>query len=118
MVGKPAMKIKRRLPHTAFFLSNLKSSVAVMTTGSKYPIADDRAAKNINKKNMVPKRLPIGSLSNRLDMVMKSKDGPASGSSPRANIAGNITVPAIRAAMVSKTTIIRPSDGILLSFFR
>ena len=118
MVGKPAMKIKRRLPHTAFFLSNLKSSVAVMTIGSRYPIADDRAAKNTSKKNMVPNKLPRGSLSNKLDMVMKRSDGPASGSSPRANIAGNITVPAIRAARVSKATIISPSDGMLLSFLR
>lgn len=100
------MKISAKLTHTAFFLFILNTSVPVVTIGSKYPNAEERAAKNTNKKNIPPNRFPAGRCENKFDIVTNNKLEPASGLSPSANIAGNITIPAIRAANVSNPTII------------
>ena len=69
---------------------------------SNTAITVDIAAKNIKRKNSVPKiRLP-GILLNTLGSVIKSSSGPLPGSIPKEKQAGKMMSPADSATKVSK----------------
>lgn len=56
----------------------------------------DRAAKDRKMKNSIPQNRPPGIWTNRLGMVRKIREGPASGWMPKAKQAGMMMNPAIR----------------------
>ena len=84
-------------------------SIHIATISSNTAIIVDKAANDINKKNIKPHILPPVILLNTLGRVINNNEGPLSGFTPYAKQAGIIINPAIKATNVSRITMLTAS---------
>ena len=97
----------------AFFLDHFKVSMAKDTGTSRRAMALVTAAKNTRIKNRQAKMPPPAMAANTFGRVPKMSPGPWPGSSPKANTAGKMAIPARTAMMVSSPA----TDTQLLGIF-
>lgn len=90
----------------ALFLVILYSSVKKVIEISLMEIVDVMDAKKSSIKNAADQKYPPGICWKMLGRISKTSFGPAAGSNPKENTAGNIIIPAIIATKVSKMAII------------
>ncbi len=95
--------------HTALGRDTPKRSMAKEIIFSKTAITVESAAKDKNRKNRVPQILPPAIWLKIWGRVMKIREGPASGSTPKAKQAGIMISPAINATKVSKIPMLMAS---------
>ncbi len=86
-------------------------SVTVPVSTSWTAAEDVIAASSNRKKKAPPKSWPAGICANRFVIVRNKRPGPAFGSRPNANSAGNIISPASSATPVSQATTITVLPG-------
>ena len=96
---------------TAFFRLMWKSSAEHMIMFSKTAMTVEKLAKVMKRKNKEPQKRPPAMCINTLGSVMKIRDGPASGCTPKEKHAGKIIRPEVIATMVSRMQIPADSPG-------
>lgn len=100
-----------RLTSTAFFRLQPHISMAKEMIFSNTAMTVDRAAKERNTKNRAPHSWPRGISLKMLGRVMKIKDAPWSGDTPKAEQAGKMIRPATKATKVSRMPMRRASPS-------
>ena len=83
---------------------------------SKTAITVDSAAKDRNRKNAPPHSRPRAMWLKILGRVTKTSAGPSPVETPKAEQAGKIINPAVKATQVSSTPMRRASPASLCSF--
>lgn len=112
--GSERVEIRKKFIAEDFFLLKPVSSIVQQIIFSNTANIVERAAKDINRKKMLPHNLPIGIFANILGSVMKIRLGPEVWSTLYVKQAGNIIRPAEMATNVSRTTTLADSPRSVL----
>ena len=101
-----------------FFLLQSHSSTDIVIMFSNTAITVERAANDMKMKKNIPHKRLEAIWWKTLGRVMKSSDGPESGSMPYAKQAGIMISPATTATAVSRTITFTDSPTRVRSFFK
>ena len=92
-----------RFPTTAFVLEQFVKSITNAIRFSNTAMIVEHAAKNIQRKKIVPQILPALIALKMFGSVIKIRLGPSPGSTPYAKHDGKMIRPAIKATKVSRS---------------
>ena len=109
--GIDSRKMATRFTATAFFRLQPHMSMAKEMMFSNTAMTVDRAAKDRNTKNRAPHSRPRGISLKMLGRVMKIRDAPWLGATPKAEQAGKMIRPATKATKVSRMPMRRASPA-------
>ena len=114
--GRESTMIAIRFPTTAFVLEQFVKSITNAIRFSNTAMIVEHAAKNMQRKKIVPQILPALIALKMFGSVIKIRLGPLSGWTLNAKQAGKIINPAINATNVSRTVTQTASPVRVLSF--
>ena len=109
--GRLSTKMRPPLTRQAFLRGVPHWSMVKLLMFSKTAMTVDSAAKLMNRKNSVHHSWPKGIMSKTAGRVMKTRLGPAPGSTPKAKQLGKMIRPAMRATRVSMPAMRTDSPG-------
>ena len=105
------MASRMPLMTTAFFRSQPKVSMQMAMMFSNTASTVEKLANTMKRKNSVPQNRPPPMFTNTWGRVIKIREGPWPGSTPKVKQAGKMMVPAIRATKVSRAQMRTASPG-------